>query len=73
MPGYGCVVATTELLMINGDRYSVEGEPNTVEATIVGAARGSIMALAWLTDAENGGPLAINPDHVVALRPGPDA
>ena len=57
--------------MLTGERYVVEGGPDTVEATIVGAARGSIMALAWLTDTASGQPLAVNPDHVVALRATP--
>lgn len=56
--------------MINGDRYEVAGEPSDIEAVIVGAARGSIMALAWLTDATTGSQVALNPDHVVALRAG---
>jgi hypothetical protein len=54
--------------MSNGDRYEVDGEPSTVEAAIVGAARGSIMALAWLTEATSGKQVAINPEQVVALR-----
>ena len=56
--------------MINGDRYEVDGGPSDVEALIVGAARGSIMALAWLTEATSGRQIAVNPDHVVALRAG---
>ena len=35
---------------------------------IVGASRGAIMQLAWLTDALSGERIAINPDHLVALR-----
>jgi hypothetical protein len=54
--------------MSNGDRYEVDGEPSTVEAAIVGAARGSIMALAWMTEATSGKQVAINPEQVVALR-----
>jgi hypothetical protein len=54
--------------MLTGDRYVVEGEPGTVEAAIIGAARGSIMALAWLTESTSGEPLAVNPEHVVVLR-----
>jgi hypothetical protein len=54
--------------MINGDRYEVAGELSDVEAVIVGAARGSIMALAWLTETPSGSQVAVNPDHVVALR-----
>jgi hypothetical protein len=36
---------------------------------ILDAARGSIMQLAWLTEAHTGVDLAVNPQHVVALRP----
>lgn len=61
-------MATTDVLMITGDRYEVEGAPDTVETAIIGAARGSIMALAWLTEATSGERLAVNPEHVVALR-----
>jgi hypothetical protein len=54
--------------MLTGDRYHVEGDAKHVERTILDAARGSIMQLAWLTDAETGEDLAINPEHVVMLR-----
>jgi hypothetical protein len=54
--------------MINGDRYEVDGDPSDIEAVIINAARGSIMALAWLTEASSGSQVAVNPDHVVALR-----
>ena len=54
--------------MLTGDRYHVEGDAKRVERTILDAARGSIMQLAWLTEAETGEDLAINPEHVVMLR-----
>ena len=54
--------------MLTGERYHVEGDAKHVERTILDAARGSIMQLAWLTDAETGEDLAINPKHVVMLR-----
>ena len=54
--------------MLTGDRFHVEGDAKHVERTILDAARGSIMQLAWLTDAETGEDLAINPEHVVMLR-----
>ena len=54
--------------MLTGERYHVEGDARHVERTILDAARGSIMQLAWLTDAETGEDLAINPEHVVMLR-----
>ena len=46
--------------MLTGDRYHVEGDAKRVERTILDAARGSIMQLAWLTDAETDEDLAIN-------------
>jgi hypothetical protein len=61
-------VATSEITLSTGDRREVEGTPNEVEAMIVGASRGAIMQLAWLTDALSGERIAINPDHLVALR-----
>lgn len=66
-------MATTEILLVTGDRFEVAGDPATVEATIVGAARGSIMALAGLTEASDDSPISVNPDHVVALRRGQSA
>ena len=59
---------TTEITVLTGDRYVVEGDTKHVERIIVDAARGSIMQLAWLTEAETGEHLAINPEHVVMLR-----
>ena len=58
----------TELIVVTGDRYRVEGTPKDVERIIVDAARGSIMQLAWLVEAETGADRAVNPDHVVTLR-----
>ncbi len=58
----------SEITLSTGDRREVEGTPTEVEAMIVGASRGAIMQLAWLTDALSGERIAINPDHLVALR-----
>ncbi|MBV9336699.1 MAG: hypothetical protein JO243_12495 [Solirubrobacterales bacterium] len=58
----------TELTIITGDRYRVERDVREVERAILDAARGSIMQLAWLVEAETGEDLAFNPDHVVMLR-----
>lgn len=55
--------------MVNGERFSVAGEPLDVEKAIIAAARGSIMQLAWLEEAGSGHPLGVNPAHVVSLRP----
>ena len=59
---------TTEITVLTGHRYRVEGDPRDVERIILDAARGSIMQLARLTEAETGEDLAINPKHVVTLR-----
>jgi hypothetical protein len=59
---------TTEITILGGDRYCVEGDVHTIERTILDAARGSIMELAWLVVAEGGGRIGVNPDHVVMLR-----
>jgi hypothetical protein len=59
---------TTEMVLVTGERLRVEGDAKSVERMILDAARGSIMQLAWLIDAETGGDVAVNPEHVVALR-----
>ena len=60
--------STTELTVVTGDRYRVEGETKHVEQVILNAARGSIMQLAWLVDTETGEDFAVNPDCVVILQ-----
>src|SRR3954452_4342973 len=67
----GDAVALTLVTMTTGQRYEVDGSAESVEAAIVGASRGSIMQLAWLTEAASGRSIAINPLHVVALEPAP--
>ncbi len=62
------MTSTTEITLVTGHRHRVAGELKDVERKILDAARGSIMQLAWLVDAETGGELAVNPDHVVTLR-----
>jgi hypothetical protein len=63
------LTTTTEITLVTGDRYRVQGDVKDVERIIVDAARGSIMQLAWLVEAETGEELAVNPEHVVTLRP----
>lgn len=58
----------TEVTLVTGDRYRVEEGLGDVERIILDAARGSIMQLARLVEAETGAELAVNPDHVVMLR-----
>ena len=61
-------VPATELTMVNGERYMIGGEALDVEKAIIAAARGSIMQLAWLEEAESSRSLGVNPAHVVSLR-----
>jgi hypothetical protein len=65
------VTATTEVTVVSGARFLVEGDATGIEAIILAAARGSIMELAWMTDAETGERIGINPEHVVTLRDSP--
>jgi hypothetical protein len=60
--------STTEITVVTGHRYRVETEVKNVERIIIDAARGSILQLAWVVEADTGANLAVNPDHVVALR-----
>jgi hypothetical protein len=60
--------STTEITVVTGHRYRVEMEVKDVERIIIDSARGSIMQLAWLVEAETGGDLAVNAYHVVALK-----
>jgi hypothetical protein len=62
------VTTTTEISLVTGERYSVQGEVNDVERMILDAARGSIMELAWLVEAKTGERLGVNPECVVTLR-----
>lgn len=62
------MASITEITLLGGERYRVEGEAKQVERLILDAARGSIMQLAWLTDAESGGSIGVNPECVVMLR-----
>ena len=63
------MASITEITVLGGERYRVEGEAKDVERLILDAARGSIMQFAWLTDAQSGESLGINPECVVMLRP----
>jgi hypothetical protein len=67
----GASSALTLVTVATGERYQVDGSPESVEAAIVGASRGSIMQLAWLTEAGTGRSIAVNPLHVVALETAP--
>jgi hypothetical protein len=59
---------TTEITVLGGGRFRVEGDAKQVERLVLDAARGSIMELVWLVEAESGGRIGINPACVVMLR-----
>lgn len=59
---------TTEISLVTGERYRVDGDLKYVERRILDAARGSIMQLAWFSEVDSGDDLGVNPEHVVALR-----
>ncbi len=61
-------VVTTEVTLVGGDRYRVEGAAADVERAILDAARGSIMEFAWFDDADTGERIGINPEQVIMLR-----
>lgn len=58
----------TEITLLGGDRLRVAGDAKEVEAAILSAARGSLMELAWVTEAQTGHRIGVNPDHVMLLR-----
>jgi hypothetical protein len=62
------VTAITEITVVGGDRYRVERSAEEVESSILGAARGSIMEFAWMTEVDTGERIGVNPEHVVLLR-----
>jgi hypothetical protein len=61
-------VPLTELMLTGGERLRVDLDPHDVESAILSAARGSIMELAWMTEAGSGQRVGVNPDHVIMLR-----
>ena len=60
--------AATDITLVTGECHRVEGDAREVERIIIGAARGSIMELAWVVAVGTGQRLAINPESVVMLR-----
>jgi hypothetical protein len=62
------MASTTEVTLLGGERHCVEGDVKDVERLILDAARGSILQLAWLTDAQTAEPVGVNPTYVMTLR-----
>lgn len=61
-------MSVTEITLTGGERITINAATEVVEAAILAAARGSIMELAWMTDAQTGQRIGVNPDHVLMLR-----
>jgi hypothetical protein len=61
-------IRATEITIVTGDRYRVQGDAKEIEKVILDAARGSIMQFAWLIEAKTGQELAVDPNSVVVLR-----
>jgi hypothetical protein len=57
-----------EIVLAGGERVRVAGDAKQAETAIVSAARGSILELAWLTEAHTARRVGINPDHVLMIR-----
>jgi hypothetical protein len=63
-------VATTKLLLANGEQLEVEATLEAVMKELENAARSSSGTFARLTQSQDGEPVAINPGQVVTVRPG---
>ena len=60
----------TEIRLLSGDVFTVEGTTDEVERALSDAARSGQSRLAWLKPCGRDAPIGINPAHVVALRLG---
>ena len=57
----------THILVVGGQSFCVRGAPDEIEAKVLEAARGSILELVGLIEAESGRSIALNPAHIVAV------
>jgi hypothetical protein len=60
----------TEIRLLSGDVFVVEGTTDEVERALSDAARSGQSRLAWLRECGRGEAIGINPAHVIALRLG---
>jgi hypothetical protein len=60
---------TTRLLLTTGELLEVDGDSRDVDKRLQDAARSSPGTLAWVKE-QGGREIAVNPAHVVTLRPG---
>lgn len=63
---------STKLDLVTGDHVEVEGRAEEVGKWLQDASRSGSGTLAWLKDSRTDEPIAVNPDHVVTVRPGDD-
>lgn len=63
-------MTTSRLLLSTGDLIEVEGSTEEVTKTLENAARSSAGTLALFAEGGGSGDLAVNPLHVVTVRPG---
>ena len=59
--------SVTEILVVGGQRFCVQGTLEEVETQILEAARGSILELVWFKQASGATSVALNPAHIVAV------
>lgn len=58
----------TEIRLVNGDVFAVEGLLDWVEKQLSDAARSGQGRLAWFEEHGTGDSIGLNPAHVAALR-----
>jgi hypothetical protein len=61
-------VRYTEIRLLNGDVFTVEGTLDEVEKGLSDAARSGQARLAWFKEHATDSSVGINPAHVAALR-----
>jgi hypothetical protein len=61
-------VPCTEIRLLSGDVFTVEGTTDEVERALSDAARSGQSRLAWLRECDKVDPIGINPAHVIAVR-----
>jgi hypothetical protein len=58
----------TEIRLLNGDAFTVEGALDEVEKVLSGAARSGQGRMAWFEQRGADDAVALNPAHVAAMR-----
>jgi hypothetical protein len=63
-------VGHSEVRLLNGDVFTVEGTLDEVESKLSDAARSGQARLAWFTEYRTEGSVGINPAHIAVLKVG---